>query len=314
MKEDSLPNLPFFSLPISSTRRGFLRRAGVAGVAAAFAPATAALLATPSKGLAAGADSADADVLNFALNLEYLEAEYYANAVFGQGLEALGEGIDGVGTPGPTIVKANPKVPFADPIIAAYAAEIAQDEINHVRFLRAELGSAAVAKPTIDLLDSFNTVAAALGIGSAFDPFATDHDFLFGAFSFEDVGVTAYHGVVPSLTDKAVLSAATGLLAVEAYHASAIRSLLYVQSLLPGQSIFTVLAQGMSDLRDGFDGKKDKDQGIVDPSSGALNIVPADGFSIAHARSTNQVLRILYGSAARVPGLFFPNGTNGRIR
>ena len=103
--------------PLSAwlSRRGFLRRAGLAGAVAALAPAAATLLLNPAKGLAASVGEADVAILNFALNLEYLEAEYYAHAVFGQGLEALGVRVDGVGTPGPTTVKANPQVPFADP-------------------------------------------------------------------------------------------------------------------------------------------------------------------------------------------------------
>ena len=303
----------------AASRRSFLRRAGIAGATAAFAPAAAALLTGTRSSLAADSSDIDVAVLNFALNLEYLEAEFYSYAVFGTGIEAQGVGVSGVGTPGATTVKAGAKVNFESRIVAEYAAEIAEDEINHVKFLRAALGSLAVAKPAIDLENSFNTAAQVAGIGDAFDPFAGDVPFLLGAFVFEDVGVTAYSGAAPLLTNKAYLSAAAGILAVEAYHASEVRTVLYGMSQMEGGSSIIETVQKISDLRDtvGSPSKKDKDQGIV--VDGAANIVPTNANSIAYARSTSQVLRIVYGMTTKVngnpaPGLFYPAGMNGAIK
>lgn len=242
----------------------------------------------------------DTDILNFALNLEYLEAEYYLRATTGQGL-ATGD----IGT-NPGAVTGGSKVAFSTPAFRDYGTEIANDELRHVRFLRRALGSAAVSRPVIDLQNSFNAAAQAAGLGSTFDPFANEVNFLIGAFVFEDVGVTAYKGAAKQISDKTVLEAAAGILGVEAYHAATVRTVLYS---LGGTA--QNAAQKISDLRDSADGGGDKDQGIV--LGGRANIVPTDSNGIAFSRSTSEVLSIVYLGGTSQGG-FFPNGLNGKVK
>jgi hypothetical protein len=254
----------------------------------------------------------DVDVLNFALNLEYLEAEYYLYATTGAGLEAQGVDVGGKGEEGGVIIKANAAVPFSSPAIRQYAEEIAADELAHVRFLRAVLNQKkelAVARPVIDLQNSFTNAARAAGVigpSDIFDPFADEVSFLFGAFVFEDVGVTAYKGGAPLFKDEGVLEAAAGILGVEAYHAGIIRTLIYQL----GSGAIDV-AQKISDLRDAVDGADDRDQGLI--VDGRANLVPTDSNGLAYSRSARQVLNIVYLGVNAKKGGFFPEGLNGSI-
>src|SRR5439155_937386 len=128
----------------------------------------------------------DGSILNFALNLEYLEAEFYLRA---SGLTLPDELTTGTGTRGE--VTGGRPVAFQSPVIRRIAAEIAEDERAHVAFLRNALGSAAVSRPAISLDQSFTAAALAAGLiqpGETFDAYASDLNFLFAAFLFEDVG------------------------------------------------------------------------------------------------------------------------------
>ena len=183
------------------SRRGFITGVGAVGVAATLAGCGT------DRHTKINPNITDADILNFALNLEYLEAEFYLRAATGQGLSATDIGAN------PGAVTGGSQVSFPTATLQQYALEIAQDELNHVRFLRQALGTAAVDRPAIDLLNSFNGLAMAAGIGSSFNPFADSSRFELGAFVFEDVGVTAYHGAAGLLTSKACLTAAAGIMA-----------------------------------------------------------------------------------------------------
>ena len=326
-------------------RRSFLQYAGAATVAAGGLSLLAAcgddnndVIVTPTPTPTPTAIT-DPDVLNFALNLEYLEAQFYSYAVYGVGLNA--SLLTGVGTQGavasPGSGAGQPRaVNFTgETLIGQYAREIAADEINHVAFLRTALGNSAVAQPAInisgDATGAFTAVARAAGIVGAtgtFDPYASPDGFLIGAYIFEDVGVTAYKGAAPSLTSKVFLEAAAGILAAEAYHAGLVRTILYARGQT-NASLITIAGQ-VSDIRDVIDGAPtdnatigigaDDDQGIASTSSAAgtvSNLVPTNSNGLAYSRSTGQVLNIVYGNgttASVSQGAFFPAGVNGAIR
>ncbi len=264
----------------------------------------------------------DADILNFALNLEYLEAQFYAYAATGSGLP--NNLLTGTGTQGGVI--GGRRVNFTDPVVAQYAQEIYQDEIAHVTFLRDQLGGSKVAQPAIDVggtdpNGAFSKAAQAAGLvpaGTAFDPYANDENFLLGAFIFEDVGVTAYKGAAPLITSKVFLEAAAGILAVEAYHAGLIRTVLYGKGIATPAPALIEATEKISNARDSLDGDFDNDQGVRNVSNQfgtASNIVPLDGNGLAYSRSAGQTLNIVYLNRMAVDrGGFFPNGVNGNIR
>ncbi len=277
-------------------RRGLMARG--LGLASAVGLGGAALLAEPARAQAI----TEADVLNFALNLEYLEAEYYLRAVYGRGLDAADVG-SGAGS-----VTGGRQVRFGARYQREIAQEIAQDELNHVRLLRSVLGKAAVARPAIDLSGAFAALGRATNVpgGSImFDPFASEENFWLGGFTFEDVGVTAYKGATPALRNSPYLEAAAGILAVEAYHAGEIRSML----LRAGKGF---LASRIARGRDMIDGPSVTDQGLSNQNK--VNIVPADLSSVAFSRTPRQVLDVVYLGTGASRGGFFPRGLNGTIR
>jgi hypothetical protein len=291
----------------SNSRRKFLGNMGLVGAGALLASCS------PSIAMAEVPTKADLDiaVLNFALNLEYLEAEFY--------LKAIGQtpsyATTGVGVEGP--VMGGKKVTFTDSTQGDLVYEIARDEEAHVLFLREaikSLGGVPVSRPTIDLTGAFAAAgeAASKGAIKGFDPYSAPLFFLHGAFVFEDVGVTAYKGAAPLLTRAGILEAAAGILAVEAYHAGAIRILLHQNREVVAAAGLNVaqIVGAISDLRDGADGTSDQDQGIV--MDGRANIVPTDANGLTYSRNTSQVLSVVYLGGTDKGG-FFPAGLNGGI-
>jgi hypothetical protein len=284
-----------------SEKPGLSRRSSLFATAflASLGPVGEAIVGNPA---AAQTAITDTDILNFALNLEYIEAEFYLRAATGQGLPATS--VSGTGTAGG--VNGGTAVPFTTPLFAQYAEALAVDEQNHVNFLRGALGSAAVARPLIDLAGGFNAAGNAIGV-PGFNPFADQNSFFLGAFLFEDVGVSAYAGASALIQNKTYLAAAASILAVESYHGGVIRSVLAQQGAADW-----VATQAIANVRSQATGAA-VDQGVVLPNTLFANIAPTDGNGLVIRRSTAQVINVVtLGNGSR--GGFLPNGFNGTIR
>lgn len=134
------------------------------------------------------------DVLNYALTLEYLEAEFYTRGAAATGLVPAGAATGAITT-------------------------IRDHENAHVNFLRTAIqgaGGTPVAKPNFDFTAK----------GSFPNVFTNYDTFLAIAQAFEDTGVRAYKGQAGKLiSNNDVLTAALNIHSVEARHASHIRQM-----------------------------------------------------------------------------------------
>ncbi len=254
-------------------RRNFVKKLGLASAV------LGAVAGTGRRAQAQQPTIADSDILNFALNLEYLEAEFYTVATTGMTLTQSGVTVTGSGSMGPTTGGA--QVTFTDSTVQAVAQELAHDEVLHVGLLQSAitgLGAMPIAKPAINL--------GALGIG-----FNNQSGFLTLARIFEDVGVTAYGGAAPLITSKTILGYAARILAVEAEHSGNIRNQV---------ARLGIATQPV----DGAD--------HAPPPSGT-QYFSTDSMALTEVRTPGQVLYLVYGAANVSSGGFFPSGANGLL-
>jgi rubrerythrin len=165
----------------SMDRSAFLLRgalaAGAVYGAASVGPLVRSAFATGRKN--------DAEILNFALTLEYLEAAFYQQAA---------DQVGGLSRE-----------------IAGYVRTFGDEEQEHVDALAAtisDLGEKPVTAPQVDFGDAFSSQDA----------------FLRLAITLEDTGVSAYNGAAPMIKSNKLLATAGGIVQVEARHAAVIRS------------------------------------------------------------------------------------------
>ena len=264
----------------SLDRRGFLSSLAVAGAASAGVLAgcsSSGTIAPNGTGTVTPTTPTVVDVLNFALNLEYLESSFYLYVTTGSGLSAANMGTS------PGTVTGGAKITFTNPTISSIAQQLATDEQDHVIFLRAtisSLGGTPVDMPALNL--------GAMGAVNS------DTTFLMAARQLETTGVSAYGGGAQYLVSNttAVLYGAQ-ILDTESQHESVLRQLC--------------IANGVaSPAVDSLD--------IPPTASAIFNTSPTTG--LYTTRTTSQVLQIVYGAAGQTgisKGGFFPSGLNGNI-
>lgn len=264
-------------------------------------------------------------LLQVALNLKYLQAQFFSVAAFGRRLPDAS--LSGpVGTKGDVI--GGRKIAFTDETIASFAREIATDEIAQVGTLRALLTAASatvvISQPAIDIGEGasgpFSTAARAAGVvgpSDTFDPYASDENFLLAAFLFKDLSVSALKGVAalswlddfsrPEPT-RVNLEPALGLVGTESYHAGMIRTELFARG---GGA--RVAANKVAAYRGTLEGGASVDAGVSRGDETAI-AAPIDSNGFAWSRSSAQLHNVVYlRTTAGVGGGFFPGGTNNSL-
>lgn len=278
--QELIPDL----LSETTNRRSMIKKLAMATAAVG----TASTLGSKAA-VAAPSSTTAIDVVQFALNLEYLEAEFYTLATTGKTLAQTGIDTSGAGRSGPTTTKYG-KVDFSDNTIltGAVAMDIAADERAHVKLLRSALksyGVTPVAKPAINM-DALDSIDASL---------QNMNNFLVLARIFEDVGVSAYAGAATMLvSEPAILMYAARILAVEGEHVANIR--LQIAKL--GIPTFAL------DAAD-----------IIPPPKGTNFFSTNTANGLVAVRTPFEVLYLAFGDASNAgAGGFFPMGISGAYR
>ncbi|XP_061357021.1 ferritin-like catalase Nec2 [Gastrolobium bilobum] len=261
----------------------------------------------------------DVDRIEFALNLEFLEAEFFLNGATGVGLDAnapeLAQG-------GPPPIGA--QMALLDPLTQGVILQFGLQEVGHLRAIKNTVKG--FPRPLLDISkESFARVmdnAFGQPLHPPFDPYANSINYLLASYVIPYVGLTGYVGTIPNLQGTTYKKLVAGLVGVESGQDAVIRALLYEYRdsiVLPYAKSVAEFTNRISMLRNKLGNEGLKDEGLVVPiSEGAEgkvrgNVLAADKDSLSYARTPEEILRIVYGSGdEHVPAGFFPKGANGR--
>lgn len=263
----------------------------------------------------------DVDPVQFALNLEFTEAEFFLHAAFGLGLDQFAPQLALGGPPPVGARKAN-----LDEVTWRVVAEFGLQEVGHLRAIERTVGG--IPRPLIDLSprNFARVMDEALGIclDPPFDPYIDSLNFLLASYVIPYLGINGYVGTNPVVDGYESKKLVAGLLGVEAGQDAVFRSLLFerLRETVPPYRNVTVaeFTDRVSALRNRLGRCGVKDEGLTVPrelgAEGAIctNVLSADRDSLSYARTPVQLLRILYLTGdEHVPGGFYPKGANGRI-
>ncbi|KAL8153614.1 hypothetical protein V2J09_011374 [Rumex salicifolius] len=264
--------------------------------------------------------ASDIDLLEFPLNLEYLEAEFFSYGALGYGLDRIDPGL-AEGGPKPT----GARLARLEPLIRDVIKQFAYQEIGHLKAIKCTVKG--FPRPRLDLSVAHfaDVMNKALGktLHPPFDPYENSINYLIASYLIPYVGLTGYVGANPKLQHPASKRLVARLLAVESGQDAVIRAFLYERAkeeVKPYGITVSTFTNLISHLRNNLGKMGMKDEGIeVTYRFGAEqkvtgNVLAGNNFSIGYDRTPEEILRIVYGSGNEsVPGGFYPHGALGKI-
>lgn len=259
-------------------------------------------------------------MMQFAENLEHLEADYFLFGALGYGLDRVAPELVWGGPPPIGAHKAN-----LDSITTDIILQFGLQEVGHLRALKTTVGG--IPRPLLDLsAKNFAKIlneAFGYKLEPPFDPYRDSLSFMIASYVVPYVGLTGYVGTNPNIIGYVTKRLLAGLLGVEAGQDAVIREYLYEragEAVHPYNHTVAEFTVRISELRNRLGMCGVKDEGLVmPPSLGAENrtegnVLSADYNSLSYGRTPQEILRIVYGTGdEHVPGGFFPEGGNGKI-
>ncbi|EXB40839.1 hypothetical protein L484_009084 [Morus notabilis] len=262
----------------------------------------------------------DSDRIEFALNLEFLEAQLFLCAATGKGLDSINKSLAKGGPPSIGCEKAN-----LDDLVYRITEEFAYQEVGHIRAIVDEVGG--FPRPLINISrETFAEIfdrAVGYPLKPPFDPYKNSLNFLLTIYLIPYVGLVGYVGAIPNLESKSSRRLVAKLLGVESGQDAVIRALLYErgkEEVYPYKITVEQFTIAISSLFDELATCGIKDEGLRVPlelgaeNRTTSNILSADVYSLSYARTETEILRTIYGTGDESkPGGFFPRGANGNI-
>ncbi|CAN0881895.1 Ferritin-like catalase Nec2 [Linum grandiflorum] len=253
-----------------------------------------------NRGPAGAISKSDVDLVEFPLNLEYLEAEFFLYGALGHGLDVYAPSLAAGGPPSIGGRKAH-----LDPVTQDIIEQFAWQEVGHLRAIKSKVRGFPRPQLDISAASFAKVINSAFGrpLSPPFDPYANSINYLIASYIIPYVGLTGY--------------LVAGLLAVESGQDAVIRGLLYERANIT----VAEFTNKISVLRNKLGKEGVKDEGLLVPKYfGAErkvrgNVLAGDELSLGYGRTPEQILRIVYGGAGNEssPGGFFPKGASGRI-